>query len=192
MHRGQPCKCTVGSKRNLINRPFFPVCRKNSMKFDRFFTLIILLPPVSAVEVIKRTCLPVCLCVCLLALSGWTVWGMFKKSGTGIDLDCILDEFDGQGHRSKLPGLKMRLSVFFLIWMNRNQTVAYDVAYGETFRCASLFQYKARSLLNATWYMHLTSSAVRMMGNLNFFSYLWLPTHNLFDDTRGDHTIDFI
>ena len=113
MHRGQPCKCTVGSKRNLINRPFFPVCRKNSMKFDRFLTLIILLPPVSAVEVIKRTCLPVCLCVCLLALSGWTVWGMFKKSGSGIDLDCILDEFDGQGHRSKLPGLKMRLSVFF-------------------------------------------------------------------------------
>ena len=50
---------------------------------------------------------PVCVCVCVCVSvcqhsPGRTVWCTVTKFGTGIDLDKILDEFDGQGHRSKV------------------------------------------------------------------------------------------
>ncbi len=54
---------------------------------------------------IGPVCVCVCVCVCIcLSVSqrshGWTVWHMDPKFGGGIDLDNILDEFEG--HRSKV------------------------------------------------------------------------------------------
>ncbi len=40
----------------------------------------------------------------------WTVGPRDQKFGIGINLDYILDEFDGKGHRSRSPGWKTWVS----------------------------------------------------------------------------------
>ncbi len=77
-----------------------------------------LLPPASAVEVIK-TEPSVCVCVSVCEHShGWTNWGMVTKFGTEIDLDDLSAEFDGQGHRSKIKVIQLTTVIFgFLAWV---------------------------------------------------------------------------
>ena len=91
-----------------------------------------LLPPASVVEVIKMepsVCLSVCQCS-----DGWTVWRMVTTFGIGIDLDDLLDKFDGQGQRSKSSSWNMYCTCFGLgflcynlIWVNRYQILAYSL-----------------------------------------------------------------
>ena len=57
---------------------------------------------------------------CLLRLpilqgekGGWSI--IVVKFGTGIDLDELSDEFDGQGHRSKVKVIKLK-NIIFEFW----------------------------------------------------------------------------
>ncbi len=54
---------------------------------------------------------------------------MVTKFGTGIDLDDLLDEFAGQGHRSKVKVTRSKKRHFqdFLILVNKYQLMAYGV-----------------------------------------------------------------
>ena len=70
--------------------------------YGRFLTLIGVKSAASAVEVIKWTCPGVCESVCQLVLNC-----LVMKFGTGIDLDNISDEFEGQGQRSRSRSYKM-------------------------------------------------------------------------------------
>ena len=50
-------------------------------------------------------------CVCVLVCEhsyGWTDRRTVRKFGTGVDLDDISDEFDGQGHRSKVKVIQLK------------------------------------------------------------------------------------
>ena len=62
--------------------------------------LSLLLPPASLVEVID-TVMSVCLSVSVWAISRLNRLTYGNKISTGVDLDDISAEFDGQGHRSK-------------------------------------------------------------------------------------------
>ena len=55
------------------------------------------------------------MCVCLSVCGhsqGGTVLHIIKKFGIGIDLDDILDEFDGQGQGLRSPGQKCDFQAF--------------------------------------------------------------------------------
>ena len=56
----------------------------------------------------------VCLCVCQLALSKLNCLTYFMKFDTRIDLDNTLDEFEGQGHRSKVKAIQCNFQSFGL------------------------------------------------------------------------------
>ena len=76
----------------------------------------------------KNGVICVCVCVCVSVCGhchGWTDWRTVTKFGTGIDLDDISREFDGQGqgHMSKVKVIQLknvilefwpRLSVLYL------------------------------------------------------------------------------
>ncbi len=58
---------------------------------------------------------PVCLCVCVFVCQrspGWTVWRTDLKFGGGVDRDNISDEFEGQGHRSKVKVARLKNVIF--------------------------------------------------------------------------------
>ena len=72
----------------------------------------------DAVEVIKSVssvcvciCASVCLCVCQRSHC-WTVGPMNLKFGVGMNLHNILDEFKGQGHRSKFKVTILKNVIF--------------------------------------------------------------------------------
>ncbi len=75
----------------------------------------IFLPPASAVEVIKTEA-SVCVCVLVCEHShGWTNWRTVTKFGTGVDLDNISEEFNGQGRRSKVKVIQLK-NVVLELW----------------------------------------------------------------------------
>ena len=69
--------------------------------------LALSLPAASAVELIK-TEPPVCLSVCLLALSRLNRWTYGYQIWYGIDLDDLLEVFDGQGLNSKVKVIQLK------------------------------------------------------------------------------------
>ena len=72
---------------------------------------------------------PVCVSVCGHT-HGWPVWHFSTKFSTGIDLDDILEEFDGQGHRSKVKVTRSKHDFHdFLVWVPRYKTVASGVTW---------------------------------------------------------------
>ena len=50
-----------------------------------------------------------CVCVCQLALSLLNRLAYGMNFGTGVDLDNIMDEFEGQGHRSKVKVIQLKM-----------------------------------------------------------------------------------
>ena len=71
---------------------------------------------------------PVCVSVCLsvsLRSHGWTVWHADPKFGRGLDLDNISDEFEDQGHRSKVKVARLKNVIFEVSdgWITQNQFV---------------------------------------------------------------------
>ena len=81
--------------------------------------IMLLFPPASAVEGINSVrcvCLSVCLSVSQRS-QGWTDWATDPKFGVGIDLDNISEEFEGQGHRSKVKVANLKNVIFGLfLW----------------------------------------------------------------------------
>ncbi len=70
-------------------------------------------------------------CVCLSVSvcehsHGWTDWHTVTKFGTGIDLDDILDNFVGQGHRSKVKVTRSK-NVISMIFSIVCKDTKYDV-----------------------------------------------------------------
>ncbi len=51
------------------------------------------------------------------------------KFATGVDIDNILDEFAGQGHRTRVKVMRLKKHHFhdFLIWVNKYQVLAHGV-----------------------------------------------------------------
>ena len=82
--------------------------------------MTVLLPPALAEEVIfsvASMCVCVCVCVCL-RYTGWTVGPTDLKFGAHIKDHYILDEFEGQGHRSKVKVTEVKnvkIPVFSLV-----------------------------------------------------------------------------
>ena len=68
------------------------------------------LSPVSAVKVIESVP-SVCLCMSQRS-HGWTVGPMDLKFGMGMNLDNILDELKGRGHRSKFKDTILKNVIF--------------------------------------------------------------------------------
>ncbi len=84
------------------------------MKMTQFF------PPALAVEGIKSVpsvCLSVCVSVIQLS-HGWTVWRMDLKICVRINIDKILDEFEHQGHRSKVKVTVLKNVIFYNFGMS--------------------------------------------------------------------------
>ncbi len=84
----------------------------------------------------SRLC--VCVCVCQRSHS-WNVWRTDPKFGGGIDFDNISDEFEGQGHRSKvkITSLKKVISevsdglVFVLSAMTRLHVASHHDVFWQ-------------------------------------------------------------
>ncbi len=94
----------------------------------------------------------VCVCVCLSVCQrshGWTVWDTNLKFSVNIAFGNISDEFEGQGHRSKVMGAILK-------------NVIFGCSYGLTcVYCTKPFSYDIRC--------HVTSRR----DNLTSFDNIW-------------------
>ena len=95
----------------------------------------VLLPPASPVEVIDRSRVSMCLCVHVSVSQRsqrQTVWHTDAKIGIRFNIDHILDEFDGQGHRSKVKVTRLENVILWCLTLIFDQftqckTLAFSV-----------------------------------------------------------------
>ncbi len=120
-------------------------------------------PPASAVEGIKSVP-SVCACVCLSVIQrshGWTVWHTDPKFDGGVNLDNISDEFEGQGHRSKVKVARTKKRDFrSFSWVNYTEPVCHDTWHHVTSRhdvMMSLDVMKSWYGVTTSWHDVLTS-----------------------------------
>ena len=94
-----------------MHQTHFPI-RSHSPTVWWTFSGVITSRVSDAVEVIESVPLSLCLCVCQRC-HGWTVRPTGPMFGTGMNLEYILDEIDGQGHRSKFKVTSFKKTRFF-------------------------------------------------------------------------------
>ena len=99
---------------NLLNGPSGPL--ENCEELKSQHRIVIFPSRVSGRGYkIGAVCPSVCLCVCVSVIQlshGWTVWRMDLKICVKINIDNILDEFEHQGHRSKVKVTVLKNVIF--------------------------------------------------------------------------------
>ncbi len=74
----------------------------------------------------------VCVSVCVSVSEhshSWTDWHTVTKFGTGIDLDGILDKFDGQRQRSKVKVTRSRNLISMIFWLQCQYTKCWPMVW---------------------------------------------------------------
>ncbi len=120
-----------------------------------------LLPPASAVEVIKTVpSVSVCVCVCVNTLTAepFDIWSPNLVQGLTLIISWTSLIFKVIGQRSRSPSQKNSISGVFLSWVKRYQTVAYGVmSWRHSMTSCDIVAWRH----DVTWHRRMTSTPPR-------------------------------